>query len=157
MAEDGGHTGHNPQLAKVTSAAETTNIVKTTITPSSLPRFAGKRILWVDDHPQNNTYEVQLFKTLGMTVDQSTSTPDALNDLSEKTYNVVITDMRRGTNNLAGYELLDAMYHRHIETPLFIYSASSNKEYRAKAMRKGAKGETNDPTELLQLVTGALT
>jgi CheY-like chemotaxis protein len=156
LAEEGAHLGQNLPPVKVQSEAATTSIVKSAVTPSSLLRYAGKRILWVDDHPENNTYEVQLFKSLGMIVDQSTSTANALSDLSRDTYDVVITDMRRGTDNLAGYELLGGMNQRQIETPLFVYSASSNAEYRAQAMRKGAKGETNDPTELLQLVTGAL-
>jgi len=135
---------------------QTTKVVKAIITPFSMPRYAGKRILWVDDQPENNTYEVQSFRSLGMLIHQSKSTEDALDALSREHYDVVITDMLRGTDRQAGYELLDAMRQRHIDAPVIIYSGSANAEYEAEAISKGALGETNDPTELFQLVTGAV-
>lgn len=151
-----------PQPAKDIKAApplnvsRTVDIVNQTLTPPNLSRYSGKAILWVDDHPENNEYVVQLFRSLGMTVVTSTSTDDALDKLSHRTYDVVITDMRRGDNVHAGYDLLMSMKSGHITTPLIIYSASANPTFRLQAEERGALGQTNDPTDLLRLVSSAI-
>jgi CheY-like chemotaxis protein len=156
FVHDGEQTQTNAERVKDTDAPEAARIVRSAITTAALPKYEGKRILWVDDHPENNAYEARMFKSLGIVVDQKTSTKDALDALSTNQYDVVITDMKRGPNDQAGYELLNEMRRRQMKVPLFIYSGSSNEKFRAEAMEKGAQGETNNPTELFQYVTGAL-
>jgi CheY-like chemotaxis protein len=138
------------------NVAQIADTVRSTVTLASLPQYARKRILWVDDHPEHNIYEAQLFKSLGMVVETVLSTRGALERLSEGKYDVVISNMLRGTETTAGYKLLKSMQARKIETPLIIYSASANPTFRAEAIEMGAKGETNDPTDLLKLVTAAV-
>lgn len=136
--------------------AQITDEVKSTVTLASLPLYARKRVLWVDDHPENNTYEAELFRSLGMVVETALSTRDALERLSNNKYDVIISDMRRSTDATAGYTLLTSMQARKIETPLIIYSASANPIFLAESIRMGARGETDDPTDLLKLVTAAV-
>jgi len=145
-----------PQPHASLNVKHTVDIVNQTLTPTALSEYSGKRILWVDDHPENNEYMHQLFQSLGMTVDTSTSTKDALARLSTGNYDVVITDMRRGDDTNAGYELLDAMKQQQLKIPLIIYSGSSNPIFRMQAEQRGAVGETSDPTELLKLVWKAI-
>ncbi len=42
----------------------------------------GAQLLWVDDNPNNNYYEISLFSALGITVDTALTTEDALNMIS---------------------------------------------------------------------------
>jgi len=153
VGTQGGQSNKVPVLPNVT---QTANVVKSTVTSTSLSQYAGKRILWVDDQPDNNLYEIQLFQSLGMVIDTSTSTDAALEQLSRNKYDVVITDMLRSNDSKAGYELLESIHQKGIGVPLIIYSRSSNATFRAEAIRRGALGETNDPTELFKLVTYAV-
>ena len=55
----------------------------------------GSRILWVDDRPQNNLYEVRALVALGIGVDQVTTTEAALTMLRNEQYDLVISDVGR--------------------------------------------------------------
>lgn len=119
-------------------------------------RTVGKRILWVDDNPTNNIFEKQSLIALGMTVRDVTDTQQAIDALVSRQYDVVISDMRRGGNNTAGYDLLQMIKDKGIATPVIFYAASANERFIAEAKRRGAFGETNNPEQLVLLVAGAL-
>lgn len=115
------------------------------------------RLLWVDDHPSNNRYERAAFEALDILIDLSTSTDDALARVRrDGPYDVVISDMKRPEGDQAGYALLKALRAEGVTTPFVIYASSRAPEYFDEAVRRGAIGCTNSPTELLQMVTGAL-
>ena len=138
------------------NSTQTSLVVDQTFTAPKLARYAGKKLLWVDDHPENNEYVSQLFGSLNIIVETSTSTDDALSKLAKTDYAVVITDMRRGVEDTAGYDLLAKIRRRNYKIPVVIYSASSNPAFQQEAKQRGAFGETNDPTELVSLVTTAI-
>ena len=115
-----------------------------------------QRILWVDDVPQNNIREQNAMTALGMQVTTATSTQDALGQLDQSRFDVVITDMGRPGNLQAGYELLEKMQARNDTQPVIIYASSNRPEHREQARKRGAFGSTNRPDELLDLVTRAV-
>ena len=85
------------------------------------------RILWVDDHPSSNASLTSLFTRVGMHVDSATSTAEALERLASKSYDIVITDMRRDTEQpaeTAGITLLNAMAARGIRLPVLMFTAN---------------------------------
>ena len=85
------------------------------------------RILWVDDHPSSNAALTSLFTRVGMHVDSATSTTEALERLVGKSYDIVITDMRRDTEQpaeTAGITLLNAMAARGIRLPVLVFTAN---------------------------------
>jgi CheY-like chemotaxis protein len=115
------------------------------------------RILWVDDRPSNNRHEKSALEALGMSVELSTSTDDALTKAeSPDAYDVVISDMGRHEGPNAGYTLLEALRSRGNHTPFVIYTSSRSAEHFDEAVRRGAIGSTNSPTELIDMVTKAL-
>lgn len=65
------------------------------ITPSERTKSprGGKRILWVDDKPQNNVFENQQLKSIGWEIDEALSTIGALSAYSAARHALVITDM----------------------------------------------------------------
>jgi CheY-like chemotaxis protein len=119
-------------------------------------RIQGSRILWVDDRPGNNNYERQALEALGIRVDISTSTEDALNRIRRRSYDMIISDMGRPPDARAGYTLLDELRARGDQTPYFIYASSRAPEHVAEARQHGAVGCTNLATELVQTVTEVL-
>jgi CheY-like chemotaxis protein len=134
-----------------------------TVVDSAVPnarayrRLHRSRVLWVDDRPDNNRYERQALEALGLDISVSTSTEDALAQLSARQFSLIISDMSRPPDSRAGYTLLDTLRARGDRTPLVIYAGSRAPEHVAEALQHGALGCTNDPSELVRLVTRALT
>jgi CheY-like chemotaxis protein len=126
------------------------------VTPSIVRKAQNTTILWVDDNPKNNTYERAALEAVGISFVLSTSTDDALAKLKNQTFDLVISDMSRPPENQAGYTLLEAMRKAGNKIPFIIYAASSNPEFVAEAIRRGAFGETNRPDELFKLVISAI-
>lgn len=116
------------------------------------------RLLWVDDRPSNNRHEVAAFEALGMVVELSTSTEDALRKISDdsRRFDLVISDMGRREGPMEGYVLLDALRKRKYNTPFLIYAASRKPEHYDESVRRGALGCTNRPKELMRMVLRAL-
>lgn len=115
------------------------------------------QLLWVDDRPSNNRFEAAALGALGMHIQFSTSTEDALRKLAAHgPYDVVISDMGRPPDPQAGYTLLAALRKRGNYTPFVIYASSRSAEHFDMAVSRGAVGCTNQPDELIELVSNAL-
>lgn len=125
----------------------------------ALPR---ENILWVDDHPSNNAFEIARLRSVGVGVDQVLSTDEALASLTHKRYTKVITDVERQedgrTAPQAGIELINRMRENDIPTPVFVYCSKAAVDlYGEKVRAAGAAGVTSSPLELFeQLVVPAL-
>jgi CheY-like chemotaxis protein len=115
-----------------------------------------RRILWVDDRPDNNAFERQTFESLGLTFDLAQSTDEALARLNNSRYGAIISDMGRREGPREGYRLLDAVRATDQATPFFIYAGSNAPEHKREAARHGAQGSTNRANELVDMVTQAL-
>jgi CheY-like chemotaxis protein len=116
----------------------------------------GRKILWVDDTPANNSYEIDAFNTLGISVTQVKSTSEALIEFPNENYDVVISDFRRDADPDDEYGLLLKLQNMKSQVKYIIYSASVTAEYEQEAIEKGAFGETNRPRQLFELVINAL-
>jgi CheY-like chemotaxis protein len=138
------------------SAAAAASTVTRTVTPTVVEQASASTILWVDDHPDNNVYERRALEAIGATFILATSTKDALAKAHSQAFDVVISDMSRGIERTAGYDLLDKLRAAGIQTPVIIYAATTNPERRAEAKRHGAVDATNRPDELFQLVVSML-
>lgn len=139
--------------ATVTAIADT---VTRATSRRSMRQRGHRTILWVDDHPANNRYERKALEALGIQIDESLSTEDAMSKLHRRAYDVVITDMGRPPDARAGYTLLHQMQDENIKAPLIIYARGNLPEHRREAHSRGAFGNTNNPQELFQLVTRAI-
>jgi CheY-like chemotaxis protein len=133
------------EIAKTVNRLEEVNVKK----------LSEGKALWVDDNPQNNMYERRSLEALGIKFALSTSTEDATERLKKDEYDVVISDMGRGTNRQAGFDLLKEV-KKLSNTPFIIYSWGINAEKTKQAKEKGAFGYTSSPRELFQLVIDAI-
>jgi CheY-like chemotaxis protein len=110
----------------------------------------------VDDRPDNNRFERQALEALGIDIDLSTSTDDALEKIRRRSYDLIISDMGRPPDARAGYTLLDELRRSGNHTPYVIYAGSKAPEHIREARERGAIGSTNVPQELITIVTNAL-
>jgi CheY-like chemotaxis protein len=125
--------------------------------PRTQRRLQGAKILWVDDRPDNNRFERQTLEALGIDVDLSTSTEDALQKVRQRSYDLLISDMGRPPDARAGYTLLDQLRQSGYQTPFIIYAGSRTPEHIREAREHGAITTTNSPQELVTIVTNVLT
>jgi CheY-like chemotaxis protein len=115
----------------------------------------GKTILWVDDNPDNNSYERQALESLGMKVEFVPSTSQALEMIKDRKYDAVISDMSRPEGERAGYDLLAKIKLLRPGVPFILYSSSNTPEQENEIKTAGAYGSTARASELVRLVTDA--
>lgn len=115
--------------------------------------------LWVNDEPASKTLEEgSLNKLLGVEFETVTSTEAAmaaLNDHPDR-YAFVISDIQRGRDNRAGYDLLERMKAAGITTPIIFYTRYTDPTHDTELRKLGAVGATNSASKLIELVSGVL-
>ena len=120
---------------------------------SGLPGL--RAVLWVDDYPENNAFEVESLDRKGVRVLQARTTDEALRIADERPdIDAVITDMGRREDGVehpdAGIELAQQLRERRPDLPILVYaSAPAVARSRAAAQAAGATFVTSSASELL--------
>jgi CheY-like chemotaxis protein len=115
------------------------------------PVFQGATILWVDDEPKNNLPFRQVLRTLGAGVEPARSTQEALDLAASNTFDLVVSDIRRGNEN--GVNGIVQLRTAGVEAPAIFYVIELD---RSRPVPDTALGITNRPDELLHLVIDGL-
>lgn len=100
------------------------------------------RVLWVDDHPQNNIAERGYLESQKVAVYQVTTTDEALHLLAMYKYGAVISDMNRNDKPLDGITLVKAMRQRHDRTPFILYTVVPSQAQRTLLAQAGGQAAT---------------
>lgn len=118
-----------------------------------------RRILWVDDQPTNNAFEIARLHSSGVEVVQATSTAEAMRLLSDdiQGFGAVISDLGRregGTYDAtAGIKLIRDARAAGVNTAIFIYSsARAAQRKRDDVLTAGGNGITASPVELFEML-----
>ncbi len=120
--------------------------------PAVIDNITGKSILWVDDRPANNELAVRALRKFRLDVQEVTSTESALAAMTARHFDLVISDMGRGDNMRAGYDLLAAIRKTNETIPFLIFSGADKPQYRQEALDRGAQLSTNSIIELLDYI-----
>lgn len=115
--------------------------------------FRNAQFLWVDDHPENNLNERRMFRQLRVDVDTAQSTTEALEVLKNGRFDLVISDMARGSEATDGLKFLKQFRQTNETTPVIFYVGVFEPQ---KGVPAQAFGITNRPDELLHLTLDAL-
>ena len=114
------------------------------------------RVLWVDDKPANNEVERRHLRAHGFVFDNVVSTQEALVQLEQATYDLVISDLGREHSSdrspVAGEELLRAPRIAKAGPPVFIYANYRAVEERDKLLGLGAVWATDSRDDLYRHV-----
>lgn len=116
-------------------------------------------VLWVDDHPSNNTLEVDYLKTRRIAVHLAESTDDALKLLRMNSYQLVVSDLGRGEDRLAGLRLARIVRERAKAVPVIIYTVRPNsptgqQEQRRMVAEAGVTDLALTPEEVRAKIVG---
>lgn len=120
-------------------------------------KIKTNRILWVDDYPSNNEMVINFFEKWNIKFDLAISTNQALQLLSENTYDLIITDMGRGNESDAGLTLLKKIKKIKYESPVIVYaSRNAIRKYGDDALHYGAYKVTNGVGNIVSLIMDLL-
>jgi CheY-like chemotaxis protein len=108
------------------------------------------QVLWVDDNPTNNESIINVYQRQGVDFDLAINTSQALDCLSRRNYDLIISDMRRGSERDAGLLMIQEIKRVvHHPPPIFIYASDIPVEYAEIAKYKGASFVTSSTRNLI--------
>ena len=116
-----------------------------------LSRHKMARILWVDDHAENNVEELQVLTELGFNVTAVPSTAAATLILKDGAIDLVISDMDRDGVRDEGVSFVSALRKENITVPVVIYRGQQD-ELSDKARAAGALDVVVSPSDLLRAI-----
>lgn len=108
------------------------------------------RILWVDDYPTNNEQMIKAWRARGVSFDLAIDNAQALEYLDHERYQLVITDMGRGSEKEAGLRFLRELRRRLAVPPtVIVFSGVPVDDHRYEAaLEEGALLVTYDAVTL---------
>ena len=119
-----------------------------------LPLFQQAKILWVDDHPENNRNERKMLRQLKADIDNAKNSCDALEMIDCEIYDLIFSDIARDDEkDLNGLDFLKALREKGEIIPVIFYVGVM---LPGKGVPVNAFGLTNRPDELLHLALDAL-
>ncbi len=127
----------------------------------AIDTLRDRSVIWVDDLPQNNVYEVHALELLGLKVIQVTNNWDAISLIksSGQRIYVAISDIERPGGEPSGLDLLDSFAENNLDIPIIYYVTvvNNDKPWPATSNRETkAFGLTNRPDELVHLLLDVL-
>ena len=114
------------------------------------------RVLWVDDHPENNSVERDYLERGKVAVYQVVTSEEALQLLAMYEYDAVISDMNRNDKPLDGINLVKEMRRRGDRTPFVLYSVVPSDAQRRLVGEAGGQAATVERDELYRLIAAML-
>jgi CheY-like chemotaxis protein len=145
------------QEARADKAVRAAEQQRGTPTDASLQRLRNEdsvtlaRILWVDDHPDNNLYETIAFENLGRFITVATSTEAALTYLRELEFAVAITDVAREDDVSAGETFIQQARANGYHLPIVVYTSDAAAG-RSRLIAVGAQAVADLPGDLVREV-----
>lgn len=109
-------------------------------------------ILWVDDNPKSNVHESELLQSYGAKVHQVRNHDEARAFLDAHQVDIVLSDIRRGTDKTSALEFAKVLNGDGVVYPLIFYVTDLELD---RGVPAGAFGITNRPDELLHLILDA--
>jgi len=112
------------------------------------------KVLWVDDHPQNNIGLQYAFQALGMVViciDSNAGIQEAFTTADG--FDVVITDMYRDAiKDRPGLQTVDIIRKQHPGVPVVIYAGSYTAAHANEPVSSPVIADTNDTRRVFTIV-----
>lgn len=112
----------------------------------------GARVLWIDDEPDGNALESSTLRAFGVEVRTALSGEEAKRVLRSERFDLVVSDISRPGESLAGIKDLPLLRLIAPELPVIFYIM----RMEPRGVPSGAFGITARPDELLHLCMDAL-
>lgn len=112
-------------------------------------------VLWVDDRPENDALLIQQLRENGVRVTTASTTADALTEIQERPYRLIVSDMSRQEDGQsrpdAGLALVQELRDLGVDTPVIIFGGRQGRlQYSAQARQAGAVATTTSAYEMFK-------
>lgn len=116
--------------------------------------YSGNEILWVDDYPSNNEVIIDLYRAQGIKFDLAINTDQAVDLLEKNQYDLIISDIGRGSEEDAGIRMLREINRHFGKIPPVIFFSSSRAvgKFSEVAEEEGALLATSNMWELINKI-----
>lgn len=116
--------------------------------------YSGNEILWVDDYPSNNEVIIDLYRAQGIKFDLAINTDQAVDLLEKNQYDLIISDIGRGSEKDAGIRMLREINRHFGKIPPVIFFSSSRAvgKFSEIAEEEGALLATSNMWELINKI-----
>ncbi len=119
--------------------------------------LAGKRILWVDDHPENNGSLQAALADQGFEIQNALTTESAFQIFAPATFDFIISDMQRGMDRSAGLNLARSIKQKDPAQKFAVYCGVDNaKRLAGREQECGVDLITASPIELMSFLKAGL-
>ncbi len=122
------------------------------------PKHAA-RVLWVDDNPANNEFERKALRPHGIIFDNVVSTSEALDQMNNESYDLIITDLSR-TDSSDGSRTAGANFLTQATVvkgpPVIVYAGYWVEKQKPELIKLGASEATSSCQQLFDSVLGLL-
>ena len=146
-------------LRRASFAADVAACIAAVSAVAKTPRRAA-RVLWVDDRPANNEHERRILRAHGIVFDCVVSTAEAIEQLVNESYDLVITDLgRQGSSDRsssAGAAFLAQPILRQGGPPVIVYAGTWAVLQRDTLVRQGALDVMSNREQLIATVLDVL-
>jgi DNA-binding NtrC family response regulator len=112
----------------------------------------GAKVLWIDDHPENNLWERRLFEVFDATCVTVETTRSAIACLQADSFDLIISDIARSSSTREGVDVLPSIRTVAPRIPILFYVG----QLTESTAPMGAQGIAAEPNELLHLVLDQL-
>lgn len=130
----------------------------------SEPSARGRRILWVDDKPESNAFEIAQLQSVGLQIDTAKTTSEGIKILDRgPAYDLVISDIGRTENGRyerkAGLDFLSLLRKENDQVPVIFFTTRRTAELTP--VKNAISSDPNvyatgSTVELFKLVSEAL-
>ncbi|MGP4021033.1 response regulator [Saccharopolyspora sp. 5N708] len=112
-------------------------------------------VLWVAEKPEAHAILAEQLRDNGVRVTMVSTTDEALAELSQRPYRLIVEDMGRKENGRwrpdAGLALLGELRDLGVDTPVIVFSTQrAQQQYGEQARQSGAVGTTSSAYEMFQ-------
>jgi CheY-like chemotaxis protein len=112
----------------------------------------GAKVLWIDDRPENNVWERELFASLGVTCSTAETTRTAVAMLKGEEFHAIISDVARDEDPVDGLQAVGLLRAASPAVPIIFYVGGLD----SADPPPGTQGITDEPGELLHLLLDQL-
>ncbi len=153
-SQDSSDSGENADTNK--ESRKIIHAIERVSDPKISEELLTKKVLWVDDCLEENSYEQKALEVLGVQCSFSRNTEDAIAKIKASPYHAIISDIERPPDDRAGYTLLEEIRRSGYYMPYILYDRTILPEHKIEAKRLGANGCTTQPTELFEVIISSL-
>lgn len=141
------------RLASVTDQVE---LVKAAEYFRASGSLASKAVLWVDDDPKEVEFPHKVLANAGIFIERRSSTEGALEALSHDRFDVMVSNLEREGNDVAGLELIQRMKEAGIAVPTVIFSRPWRLKLHGPALLEAGARIAEDYGSLLKDIAAIL-